>query len=223
MPEPDFPTRFSIFPLPNVVLFPGAYLPLHVFEPRYRAMASDTLAGDGVVGMVLIKPGEDMMRKRAPIFEVGCAGQVIDSRELPDGRYNMVLRGVCRFRVLDEEEGSAAYRSVHAELLPDPRFEELDADVRTRMSQRCEVLQQRMLELAQTTAPESVDLVRSRMRELDPVSLAHAVSFGLDCNPLEKQSLVECDDPLTRLEILLGLMELRQAELRLPGGSETVN
>jgi hypothetical protein len=74
----EFPTRFPIFPLPGVVLFPGTYLPLHIFEPRYRALTEAALAGDQVIGMVLIRGDQDAMQRRAPIFSVGCAGRIVE-------------------------------------------------------------------------------------------------------------------------------------------------
>jgi len=81
-------------------------LPLHLFEPRYRKMAEDALAGDKVIGMVLLKPGyEADYEGRPPVYPVGCAGLVEQSERLPDGRYNIVLRGQCRFRLGREYEG----------------------------------------------------------------------------------------------------------------------
>ncbi len=223
MAEPQLPERFPIFPLPDVVLFPGAYLPLQIFEPRYRAMTRDALEGDGVIGMVLIKPGEDMMARRAPVFEVGCAGQIVESRKLPDGRYHLVLRGRLRFRILDEEQASSGYRCARASALPETPFETFEEPLQEEFNQRCEMLQQKMLELAQLTAPDNVADLRDRMRLLNPVLLTHAIAFGLDCLPLEKQSLLECDDPLLRLDTLLHLVELRTAAARLPSASSALN
>src|SRR5215813_3498756 len=101
-PLDDFPTRFPIFPLPNVVLFPGTYLPLHIFEPRYRAMIDAALAGTPVIGMILLRPDADAMAARAPIFDVGCAGRIVEHRRLPDGRFHLVLAGERRFRIARE-------------------------------------------------------------------------------------------------------------------------
>src|SRR5512141_2676626 len=94
-----------LFPLPNVVLFPNVFLPLHIFEPRYREMVADTLAGDRFIGMVLLQPGnEDQYDGRPPIYEVGCAGLITHAEQLADGRYNIVLRGVEKFRVRREDD-----------------------------------------------------------------------------------------------------------------------
>ena len=94
------PPTLPLFPLPNVVLFPGVFLPLHIFEARYRAMTEDALAGDRMIGMALLKPGfEAEYEGRPPIYPVGCMGLITHAERLPDGRFNIVLQGVERFRV----------------------------------------------------------------------------------------------------------------------------
>ena len=87
-------TRISIFPLPGAVLYPGLQLPLHIFEPRYRAMVSDALARDRKIGM--IQPQQP--REGAPIYAIGCLGKIGEVEALPDGRFNLVLEGETRFR-----------------------------------------------------------------------------------------------------------------------------
>src|SRR5687767_11725133 len=92
------PPTIPIFPLPNAVLFPNVFMPLHIFEPRYRAMVADALAGDRIIGMVLLKPGfETDYEGRPPVYDIGCAGVVTHSEPQADGRYNIVLRGLEKF------------------------------------------------------------------------------------------------------------------------------
>src|ERR1051325_3464260 len=92
-----------IFPLPNVVLFPNVFLPLHVFEPRYREMVAHALVADRMIGMALLRPGwERQYEGRPPVFDVGCSGVMTHCERLTDGRYNIVLRGVERFRIVEE-------------------------------------------------------------------------------------------------------------------------
>jgi len=82
-----------LFPLPNVVLFPDVFLPLHIFEARYRDMVADAVASDRMIGMVLLRPGwERDYDGRPPLYRVGCSGVVTHVERLPDGRYNLVLR-----------------------------------------------------------------------------------------------------------------------------------
>src|SRR3954468_20073739 len=108
-----------IFPLPNVVLFPTVFLPLHIFEPRYREMVADALKQDRMIGMVLLRPGwQGDYEGRPPVYPVGCSGVITHAEKLDDGRYNIVLRGVERFRILEEDD-RLSYRRAHVEQLPD--------------------------------------------------------------------------------------------------------
>jgi uncharacterized protein len=221
--DADFPKQFPIFPLPNVVLFPGTYLPLHIFEPRYRAMTEAALSADEVIGMVLIRPDEDPMQARARVFAVGCAGRIVESRRLDDGRFHLLLHGARRFKIARELDAKTAYRSVEAELLADPGFGELTPDTQRRLTASRAQLEARMLELVRLTAADGAKSLAERMRALDPLLLANAIAFGLDCPMLEKQTLLECVDPLAQVELLLRVLAFRIAEARLPDGPKTVN
>src|ERR1700741_2500528 len=98
------PATIPIFPLPNVVLFPNVFLPLHIFEDRYRAMVGDALDEDRIIGMVLLRPGwESPYEGRPAVYPVGCAGLITHAERLPDGRYNIVLQGIEKFRIQDED------------------------------------------------------------------------------------------------------------------------
>jgi hypothetical protein len=218
-----FPTSFPIFPLPNVVLFPGTYLPLHIFEPRYRQMTEAAIDGDQVIGMVLIRPDEDPMQRRAPIFDVGCAGRIVESERFPDGRFNLLLHGARRFRIAREADSNAAFRSIEAVLLADPGFPELAPAVQRVLTRTRAELEARMLELVSLTAPESAAQLGERMRALDPLLLLNALGFGLDCPTLEKQSLLETEDPVAQSELLLRLLSFRIAEARLPESPKSLN
>jgi hypothetical protein len=222
-PLEEFPTQFAIFPLPNVVLFPGTYLPLHIFEPRYRAMTESALARDSVIGMILLRPDADPMSARAPVFSVGCAGRIVEHRRLPDGRFHLLLYGERRFRIARELESDTLFREVEAELLPDPVFAELTAAAQRALEDTRGALEEQMLELMRSKSAEEGEAMRERMRALDPVLLANAIAFGLDGSPLEKQSLLESADPLARSELLLRLLRFRIAEARLPEGPKSLN
>src|SRR3954470_16208806 len=100
-----------LFPLPNVVLFPNVFLPLHVFEPRYRQMTADALAGDRLIGMVLLRPGwEPQYEGNPPVHPVACLGRIVADQRLDDGRYNLLLKGVSRARIVEEIPTSKIYR-----------------------------------------------------------------------------------------------------------------
>jgi Lon protease-like protein len=217
------PTRFPIFPLPDAVLFPDVRLPLHIFEPRYRAMTRDALAGERAIGMVLIEPGGDPAENRAPVFATGCLGRIVEHRELGDGRLLIVLQGERRFCIEHEEESDRAYRVVRAALLPDPAYEALDDPVRLALTRERRQLEERMLELAGRREPAATRLLSERMRALDPIELLHALAFGIDRPSLEKQSLLEAPDPLARAHLLGRLFEFREAESQLSFPSKNVN
>src|SRR5437016_1320265 len=116
----------SLFPLPNVVLFPNVFLPLHVFEPRYREMVADAVATERIIGMVLLRPGwEREYEGRPAVYPIGCSGVITHFERLADGRYNLVLRGLERFRILQEDH-ARAYRRAMIEPIPEREAAEED-------------------------------------------------------------------------------------------------
>ena len=129
-----------IFPLPNVVLFPNVFLPLHIFEPRYREMVADALDSDRMIGMVLLKPGwEHEYEGRPPVYPIGCSGVITHVDRLTDGRYNIVLRGVERFRIL-EEDHSRSYRRALVEPVLERALVPEDRAVLRRQRSKLEAL-----------------------------------------------------------------------------------
>ena len=106
-----------VFPLPATVFYPGTLLPLHIFEPRYRAMTADALEGKRILGMVLLKSNwEEGYFGKPQIFHTGCVGNIEKEIKHPDGKYNFTLMGLRRFRIIREEEGKL-YRQAKIELL----------------------------------------------------------------------------------------------------------
>lgn len=119
--------RLKIFPLPSVVLLPGSALPLHIFEPRYRELVTDALAGDKLFAMAQVVPGQE----RAPLPDLEpmlCVGTISMHETLEDGRFNLVLSGVARARIVRELPQAKGYREVEAELLEDPQVAPDDDD-----------------------------------------------------------------------------------------------
>src|SRR5258707_5877541 len=113
------PPSIPLFPLPNVVLFPNVFLPLHIFEPRYREMVADALKGDRIIGMVLLRPGfEADYEGRPPVYPIGCAGVITNVEELPDGRYLIELQGLTKFRITGEDQ-RLRYRLARVEGIPE--------------------------------------------------------------------------------------------------------
>ena len=203
-----------LFPLPNVVLFPNVFLPLHIFEPRYREMVADALAADRLIGMVLLRPGwERDYEGRPPVYPVGCTGVITHAEHLPDGRYNIVLRGVERFRIA-QEEGSRAYRRAIVEPLGERAFDPADrADIRLCRS-KLESLLARAVEKA--NAKHLDPRMAAAMPDED---LVNALAQCLDFEPLEKQALLEQPSLRSRAASLVELLEMKMMAARAPGVS----
>src|SRR6516162_1515926 len=112
----NFGGTARLFPLPNVVLFPQVVQPLHIFEPRYRQMTADALADDRLIAPVLLRPGWEADYEGQPaIYSVLCLGRVVAEQRLPDGRFNLLLRGLSRCRIVQELPGEKLYRSARVE------------------------------------------------------------------------------------------------------------
>lgn len=186
-------TRISIFPLAGAVLYPGLQLPLHIFEPRYRALVSDALARDRRIGM--IQPQQP--REGAPLYAIGCLGRIDDVEALEDGRYNIVLEGEARFRVLRELEVSTPFRQVEAELLPEPPAEAL-APVERASFER---------EARRFADAQGYSVDWESVARLDDVSLINGVSQIAPFDPAAKQALLEAAGLNERCELLVQLMQ----------------
>jgi Lon protease-like protein len=131
MIDPTTDTDWSavpLFPLPNVVLFPRAILPLHIFEQRYRAMTADALCGKRQIAMALLQPGwEKESRERPALEPVLCVGTILTHQRLPDGRYNLLLQGISRCTIVREHK-HAPYRVAELRPLEEARVFEIDLD-----------------------------------------------------------------------------------------------
>jgi len=199
-----------IFPLPNIVLFPNVFLALHVFEPRYKDMVADALESDRMIGMVLLRPGwERMYEGRPPVYPVGCSGVITHVERLPDGRYNIVLRGLERFRILDEDH-SRSYRRAATEPLIE--YTMAPADRAAIRSQRAK--------LEHLLAPGTDIKIPSAMSDED---LVNALAQYLDLEPLERQALLEKDNLRTRAESLVELLEMKDLMARTPNASHVAH
>ena len=201
------PPTIPIFPLPNVVLFPNVFLPLHIFEPRYRAMVADALRGDRIIGMTLLRPGfEKDYDGRPAVYPIGCAGLITHSEPMPDGRFNIVLRGMEKFRIAGEDD-SRAYRMAHIDAISEPVA---DAD-RTEIRQR----RQRLETVLAATIERSSGEPRFPPAVPDE-DLVNALAQYLPLEPLERQALLERDGIAARCRGLIELLEMHS----LTGGQK---
>jgi Lon protease-like protein len=188
-PTPALPGSIPIFPLQDVTLFPNSIQPFHIFEPRYRDMVADALAGDSIIGMATLRPGfEADYEGRPPVYELGSAGVIVASEELEDGRYNIVLRAFTKFRILSEEEGRA-YRIAAVEEVP-----EAGAGPAELAEQRRE-LEDAVLSVFPGARPPPADVPDEQA--IDGISLA------IPMRPEERMGLLSMDGPMERARALV--------------------
>ena len=199
------PQTIPLFPLPNVVLFPNVFLPLHIFEARYRTMVNDALAGDRIIGMVLLQPGyEADYEGRPPVYPVGCAGVITHAEPLPDGRFNIVLRGLEKFRI-DSEVPDRSYRLAYVEGLPEAVPDEDRTGIR-RVRHRLEALIASAMERAGAD-PRFPPAVPDE-------DLVNALAQYMQFDPLERQALLEREGVLARCHGLIELLEMKSMSPR---------
>ena len=197
-------TRFSgvgrLFPLPDLVMFPHVVQPLHVFEPRYRDMLNDALDGDGLIAMSMLAPGwEADYDDRPTLYPQVCLGRVITHHRLDDGRYNLMLLGMRRGRIVAELPPSRSFRQAEIELIDDV-YPAAGDDAR-------DAVQVRLAEAFRQTLP----LANSDSSALDELLSAEAplgvltdlVSFALPLKPaLKRQMLAESNVDERALRLL---------------------
>jgi hypothetical protein len=203
------PPSIPLFPLPNVVLFPNVFLPLHIFEPRYRQMVAEALEGDRIIGMALLRPGyETNYEGRPAIYDIGCAGVITHSQSLADDRYDIVLRGIEKFRVKTEDQ-SKPYRIGNIEPIPEPIPPEETQPLR-HQRQRLEAV-----------LAAAIERVRSEPRfppSVPDEDLVNALAQYLDLDVVERQALLECQGVLARCRALIDVLEMK---LHAPRGGWT--
>ena len=197
------PFAVPIFPLPTVVLFPNVFLPLHIFEPRYRQMVADALDGDRIIGMVLLRPGfEDDYDGAPPIYATGCSGLITHVEKLPDGNYNLVLRGLEKFTI-DSEELPAVGRLYRSAVIT-PVDESLRAGDRDELRLERRRLQQLLTPLF------AEEHLGSRLPEAMPdEDLVNALAQYLEFEPMEKLALLERRGALARARSMVELLEMK--------------
>lgn len=185
--------RLSIFPLTGAILYPGLQLPLHIFEPRYRALVGDALARDRRIAM--IQPVEPV--DGSPLYQVGCVGKIGEVEASEDGRYNIILTGESRFRMVRELEVSTPFRQIEAELITEPVMEVLSLGERAAFEQ----------EARRFADMQGYAIDWDSVAGLDDVALINGVSQIAPFDAAAKQALLEAPDLRVRCDLLVQLME----------------
>jgi len=218
-----------LFPLPNVVLFPNVFLPLHIFEPRYRQMVADAIDSDRMIGMVLLKAGWEHEYDGSPaVYPIGCSSVITHVERLEDGRYNIVLRGVERFRIL-EENHERRYRRAIVEPVLERTMKAEDRAALQHQRSKLEILLapsidrdlgQSQTARANATAPGPDPMIPAGMADEE---LVNALAQYLDLEPIEKQALLERQCLRSRAESLVELLEMKLMLGRTPGASHVAH
>jgi Lon protease-like protein len=215
----DESSELPIFPLAQVVMFPGVRVPLFIFEPRYRDMVRDALAGDGRIGMIAVRPdGVADMAGDPPIFEIGCEGRIIQHERQPDGTYNILLEGLHRYRIRRElpQSSDRLYRVAEVERLEDQHAKADEASVRELRDSTLAIMRELVIrvngEVAASHPPASFD-------DVDDESVVNALSNALGLSPMEKQGLLQANSVHDRFAALRDLLEFRLLELAAAPGS----
>jgi Lon protease-like protein len=217
-----------LFPLPNVVLFPNVFLPLHIFEPRYKEMVADAIASDRLIGMMLLRPGwEQREEGQPPVFPIGCSGVMTHVERLADGRFNIVLRGLERFRIVEEDHGRSYRRAVVEPL----RERELGADDRGAILRQRSKLEGMLAPAgdrrsglsAETFSQENTSAQPRIPVAMNDEDLVNTLAQYLDFEPLEKQALLEKNSLRARAESLVELLEMKVLMARTPGLSNVAH
>lgn len=190
------PSTIPIFPLGDVVLFPGVSRPLYIFEARYRAMIADALKGDRIIGTILLRPGfEKDYEGRPPIYDIGTAGSIADFEELPNGQYAIVLRGLTKFRVTSEDQ-SRAYRLARVEVVPEALG---DANLA-----QLSALRERLATLYLSRLPPDMS---GPDPSLGDEAYVNIIAQYLNVPEATRQTLLEMGSPLLRARALIEMLE----------------
>jgi uncharacterized protein len=202
----DLPAIIPVFPLPNVVLFPGVPLPLHIFEPRYRDMVREAAAGHEIIGMVLLRGDWQKHYEENPdVFAVGCAGKIVNVEPLPDGRFNILLHGQREFTI---------QRHIF-----DKSFRQAEVVWRTGgdrvlgPARRASLVQLLSRFFGSDTSSPAQRLLQDE--SLSDEMLVNFFSYAIELEPLEKQGLLEAESLVARAQRLDEIIEFRLEELRL--------
>ena len=186
-------TRLSIFPLAGAILFPGMHLPLHIFEPRYRALVSDAMARDRRIGMIQPRGEGD----HPPLYDIGCVGRIMDIEMLDDGRSNIVLEGLSLFRVVRELEVPTRFRQVEAELIETPADESLSLAARAGLE----------MESKRFAEAQGYAVDWNAVGRLDDASLVNGIAQIAPFDAAAKQALIETPVLAERAELIVQLLQ----------------
>lgn len=197
----NFSGRLPLFPLPGVVLFPMTVLPLHIFEPRYRAMARHAIDGEKLIGMALLAPGwESDYEGRPAVHPMVCAGRLIHVAESPNGTFDILLEGLTRARVLSEEPGGA-FRVAKVEIVSEAHLATEDEGL---WRQRLDMM---LVQVAPEVAAPIRKVLGTLMNSQLPLgTILDLIAHALPAAAPAKQQVLEGADVEARARCVLELL-----------------
>ena len=218
--EKSFPEKkivIPLFPLPTTVFYPNTSLPLHIFEPRYRSMVADALNGKGEIGMILLKPGWESDYQGTPeIMTIGCLGKIKQHSELPEGKYNILLSGLYRFRILNEIKGKI-YRQAQVESLKEINDKNLTSEPSPIKEQLIKIVRLYLKNLPEGTKIEhTLDMKNCQNLAEFVDKLTH--HFDLPVNKM--QEFLEQQDVQKRANALYSLIEFKKQLIQISKNME---
>ena len=185
--------RISIFPLTGAILYPGLHLPLHIFEPRYRAMVQDALARDRRIGMIQPQRPEE----GAPLYTVGCLGKIAEFEALEDGRFNIFLEGEARFRLLRELDVTTPFRQIEGELIAEVPDDHISAPERADFERSARIFAE----------AQGYEVDWSVVERMDDAAVINMSAQIVPFDAAAKQALLEADTLSARTDLLVQLMD----------------
>jgi uncharacterized protein len=204
----DLAEVIAVFPLTGAVLLPRGTLPLNIFEPRYLKMIDDAMRGNRLIGMIQPRIAETATNK-PPLFEIGGVGRITTYSETENARFQIVLSGLCRFRIAEELDAATPYRQIRADYGPfaadltEPADEGLGAEQRKRLFGM----------LKGYLAARSLDADWDSIKRAPAEHLVNALAMICPFEPSEKQALLEAPSLAQRAETLIALIAMAVTDL----------
>lgn len=197
--------RLSIFPLAGAILLPHSQLPLHIFEMRYRALVKDAMARDRRIAMIQPRVRVESEGDRPPLFDIGCIGRVAEVEALDDGRFNIILEGTTRFRLVEELDAATAFRQVEASV------EEFAGDEYEAEPLPIALRGGLLDESKRFARILGYDVDWDAYEQLDDETMVNLAAQVSPFDTAAKQALLEAPDIAERAELLIQFMEFFRA------------
>lgn len=208
------PATLPVFPLPGTLLLPGGRLPLNIFETRYLNMVEDALGAGRLIGMIqpVVTASEQRVRDADRLYDIGCAGRIVDFHETGDGRYTITLEGTARFRIAGEAEMQDGYRRVNADFSAFLGDLDEDADEHDVIDDRDGLV----TAMSRYFTFKGISANLDTLDETPDGMLVTSLAMSCPLAPGEKQALLECPATRERARLLTSIFEIAVHEGAVP-------